>query len=122
MNISKFFKQEKKVKVIRDVAVKSLYKIIADYSDWYEYKGLHLPPDYATDPSLWTLNLQKIKRAFELLHDEMNGEGELWEAKNKWKNFGEQDTEKIEELNKEIIEGFTEFGKQLFYLTDPKKR
>jgi hypothetical protein len=82
---------------------------------------MYLPPDYAKDPSGWSEALHAMKRAFCLLYEELNKEGELWEAKNKWNEFGEQDTEKIEELNGVIKYGLTLFGKYLFYLTDPKK-
>lgn len=114
--------REKKVETIRDVAVKSLYDVVADYSDFYEEHGFYLPPEYATNPSTWTTNLQKMKRAFELLDEETHGEGELYDAKMKWAKYGEVDAEKVKELEKEIEEGFTLFGKNLFYLTDPKKR
>lgn len=107
---------------IRDRAIDVLHAAIEEYSDWYEEHGLYLPPDYVTDPTSWTEALHKMKRAFTLLNDEANQEGELWEAKNKWKEFGEKDSEKIDELNREIKEGLTIFGSQLLYLTDrPKK-
>jgi len=118
--LDKIFKN-KGDSLIRDVAVESLYHMIEDYSTWYADKGLYLPPKYATDPTEWTVVLQKIKRAFKLLYEEMNEEGELWEAKNKWKDYGEKDVEEIKVLEMEIIEGLTLFGEQLFYLIDPKK-
>ena len=105
---------------IRDIAVLTLYEVISDYSDWQEQHGLYLPPDFATDPTGWAIALQKMKRAFRLLYEEIMSEGELWEAKNKWKDYGEEDVEEIKELNEEIQEGLTLFGKYLFYLTDPK--
>jgi hypothetical protein len=120
MNILKMFNFKKNNKTIRDIAVKSLCKIISEYSTWYDEHGLCLPPDYASDPSAWTEALHKVKRAFILLNDELHQRGELWEAKNKWKKFGEQDSEKIDELNKEIKEGMMIFGAQLLYLTDYK--
>ena len=106
---------------IRDIAIENLYLAIEDYSDWYQEHGLYLPPDYYTDPSEWNEILHKIKRSFRLLYEEIHGYGELWEAKNKWDKFGQQDTEKIKDLNQEIKEGLDLFGSQLFYLTDPKK-
>lgn len=115
------FKKGDAVDTIRDVAVRSLYRVVADYSDWYQERGLYLPPDYASDPTAWTEDLHKVKRAFELLHDDLNGEGELHAAKTKWAKYGETDVEEIKHLEKEINEGLEIFGKQLFYLTDPKK-
>lgn len=113
---------ENKNQTIRDKVVKTMWRKIENYSDWYEEQGLYLPPDYAADPSGWTEALHKVKRAFLLLKDEMNGEGELWKAKNQWKQFGEQDVEKIQELEKEIKEGLTIFGSQLLFLTDTIKK
>lgn len=115
------FKKGDKVDTIRDVAVRALYHIVEDYSDWYEEHGLYLPPDYAADPTRWTEDLHRIKRAFKLLYDELDGEGELYAAKTKWSKYGEVDAEEIKHLEKEINEGLEIFGKQLFYLTDPKK-
>jgi len=115
---NKIFKKKKEINTIRNVAVESLYHIIEDYSNWYAEHGLYLPPDYATDPSKWTTELQKMKRAFQLLYEEIYEEGELFEAKTKWKEYGQEDIEKIKELEKEIIEGMTLFGSQLLYLTD----
>lgn len=106
---------------IRDTTVEELCRLIEDYSDWYEEHGLYLPPDYATDPSGWNEALHKIKRAFRLLYEEIHGEGDLWEARHGWEKYGEKDTERIDELEKEIKEGLALFGAQLFYLTDPKK-
>jgi len=118
--LEKLIKQEEYT-TIRDKAVESLYWSIKDYSDWYEECGIYLPPDYAIDPAGWTEVLHKIKNAFRLLYEEFREEGELWEAKNGWKDYGEQDVDRIEELNKEIEEGLSLFGKYLFYFTDPKK-
>lgn len=106
--------------LIRDVAVKSLYQLVSDYSDWYEEGGLLLPPAYEADPSEWTEALHKMKNAFRLLYGELHGEGELWQAKNSPDRFGEQGIEKIEGFNSEIREGLTLFGANLFYLTDPQ--
>lgn len=119
--ILKVFKRNKKVITVREEAVKKLYSIVSDYSDWYAQFGIYLPPDYATKPTDWTIALQKMKRAFELLHDEENEEGDLWEAKNGWKKYGEVDVDRVCEVEKEIMEGFTLFGAYLFYLNDPKK-
>jgi len=115
------FKKEGMVDTIRDVAVDNLYRIVEDYSQWYAEHGIHLPPDYASDPTGWTIALMKMERSFKLLYEEMNGYGELWEAKNGWKKYGAIDIEKINELEREIKEGLSLFGSQLLYLTDPKK-
>lgn len=116
------FFDQKKQPTIRDKAVTSLTQMIESYSDWYEEKGLYLPPDYQADPTSWTEALHKVKRAFKMLNDEMDGTGELWEAKNGWSKFGEKDIEKINELEKEIKEGLAIFGQQLLYLTDIIKK
>jgi len=105
-------------KTIRDVAVRELCDLVSDYSDWYENHGLVLPRDFANDPTGWTVALQKMKRAFCLLRQDMDREGELYEAKKKWEKFGEKDGAKIEELNTEIREGLSLFGKYLLDLTD----
>jgi hypothetical protein len=120
-NLGIVFKEEGVVDTIRDIAVDNLYRMVRDYSEWYDEHGLYLPPDYASDPTGWTIALQKMRRSFGLLYEEMNGYGELWEAKNVWKEYGAIDIEKINELNKEIKEGLSLFGSQLIYMTDPKK-
>lgn len=123
MNIPSFFSSKaKKNKTIRDVAVTAVHDMVEKYSEWYDEQGLYLPPDYAADPTSWTEALHKVKRAFCLLHSEMNGEGELWRAKNDWSKFNEQDTEAIKDLEKEIKEGLTIFGSQLLYFTDVIKK
>ena len=114
--LNKIFKKSKPN--IKDLAIKSLYSAIKDYSVWYANHGLYLPPDYATDPGKWTMDLQGIERAFRLLKEESEGRGELYEAKNKWKQFGETDTEKINDLEKEIKKSLKVFGEELLYLTD----
>lgn len=103
---------------IRDYSVQALYRLVSDYSDWYEEHGVKLPPDFATDPTAWTVCLQKMKRAFCLLHDEQNGSGPLWNAKHKWAQFGEVDSEEIKDLEQEIHEGLSLFGKYLYYMQD----
>lgn len=120
--LEKVFKKKKSIVTVREEAVESICAILEDYSEWYDRQGLYLPPDYATDPSQWSEALHKMKRAFRLLYDEMHEEGELWEAKNKWKKYGEKDEQKVEELEKEVREGLALFGQQLFYLNDPKVR
>lgn len=117
--VTKFLKRQPET--MRDKTVKTIFSMIEKYSKWYDEHGLYLPPDYASDPSAWSEALHKMSRAFKLLIQEMNGEGELWEAKNKWKKYGEEDTEKIKELEAEIKEGLSLFGSQLFYLTDTEK-
>lgn len=117
----KSFFRNKKIITVREAAIKNLSSVVSDYSDWYEQFGIYLPPGYETDPTAWTNVLQKMKRAFQLLAEEMNEEGELWEAKNHWKNFNQVDTEKINDLEREIKEGLTLFGTNLIYMTDLKK-
>ena len=117
---SKFKKKEKEI-TIRDKAVKALCIAVGEYSQWYDEHGLYLPPDYATNPSEWNEVMHKIKRAFRLLYDEMNKEGDLWEVKNKWEKYGQKDVEEIEALEKEIRDGFILFGSQLLYMNDIKK-
>lgn len=112
------FPWQKAKPTIKSTAVKYLHQMVEDYSEWYDDHGLYLPPDYASDPTGWTEALHVVKRAFKLLNDEMNGEGELWEAKHAWEQFGEKDSEKIIELEKEIKAGLTIFGAQLLYLSD----
>lgn len=107
-----------KVPTIRERAVKALYKPIHTYVEWAVEQGLYLPPDYAIDPTGWNEVLRKIQRAFRLSYEELEEDGELWKAKTEWKQFGEQDSDKIKELEKEIEEGFTLFGKYMFYLQD----
>ena len=102
---------------IRDKTVRVLFERVNEYVDWACEEGLYLPPDFATDPTAWATTLRDIQRAFTLLNDELNQEGELWEAKNKWKEFGEKNVEEMEYLNKEVEKGLTLFGKYLFYLT-----
>lgn len=103
---------------IRELTVRRVFKSLNEYADWACESGLYLPPDYAKDPTGWNEVLRKMQRAFRLLSEELDGEGQLWEAKNKWKQFGEQDKEEVQALEKEIQEGLTLFGKYLFYLTD----
>lgn len=116
MKLKNFLKP--KNETIRDKTVKSLFSMIEKYSKWYEDQGLLLPPDYATDPSGWTEELHKINKAFKLLIEDINGKGAYYDAKHKWDSVGERDIEKIEEIEKEIKEGLSVFGKQLLYLTD----
>lgn len=108
----------KKEKTIRDITIKTLCKRINRYVDWSCEHGLYLPPGFESDPTGWANTLRDIQRAFNLLNDELNEEGELWELKNKWKEFGEEDVEGLGYLNKEVERGLTLFGKYLFYLTD----
>ena len=105
---------------IRDITVRALYEAITDYSNWYECYGLYLPSSFATDPTGWTEALHKMKRAFQLLYDELHQEGELWDAKQKWVAYGEQDVEQLHDLEKEVTEGIRLFGENLMYMTDPK--
>ena len=115
-------KKEEPYRTARDIIVQNISGIINDYVTWHSEHGLFMPPDFATDPTSWLIVLSKMKRSFSLLEEELREEGELWEAKNKWKKFNEQDTEKIEELNAEIVEGLTLFGKYLFYLTEDQRK
>lgn len=97
-------------RTIREVAIAELYHVVDDYCTWYVEQGLYLPPDYATDPSGWNEVINQIKRAFTLMHDYSAETGELWKAKG-----NEEMTAKLE---KEVQEGFTLFGKYLFFLND----
>ena len=123
--LPKFLKKlfsDPELETVRDIAVARIFDAVNDYSTWYSEKGLFLFPDYAFDPSTWTNVLFKMQRAFRLLHDELYEEGELWDAKHKWDNFGEKDSKKIEELEKEIQEGLALFGKYLFWITEKERR
>jgi hypothetical protein len=103
---------------VRDRTVRTLALPIDKYVDWACEQGLYLPPGFETDPTGWNEVLRSIQRAFSLLYKEQQEYGELWTAKMKWKEFGEQDTEEINALNKEVATGLANFGKHLFYLTD----
>jgi hypothetical protein len=109
-----------KPETIRDRTVNSVYYMLKDYSDWYQEAGIVLPPDYETDPSAWNEELHKMVRAFKLVHDNMHGRGELYDALHNWEFLDKIDTVKLNALNKEIQEGFEAFGKQLQHLTDPE--
>jgi predicted FMN-binding regulatory protein PaiB len=111
----RFFSKGEKVRTIRDIVVGSVYEALEDYSEWYEQQGLHLPPNFATDPTAYTEALHKMVRAFELLYEEIQGEGELLQAR-----CGE-DAQKVEQLEKEVQEGLLLFGQNFGYMTDPKK-
>lgn len=106
---------------MRDITVSLLAEFLEDYAKWYSAHGIHLPPSFETDPTAWTEALRKMARAFNLLNDEQNKEGELWKAKYEWEEYGEKDVAKIEELEKEIKEGLLLFGQNLYFMTDPKK-
>jgi len=114
------FSTKKEKQSIRDNAVLSVAKQLDAYKDEYHNRGLYLPPDFARDPSGWQTVLEKMNRAFVLLELEKRGEGEYWEAKNKWKKWGinEVDEDDIAEIEEAIQEGLTLFGKYLFWLTD----
>lgn len=114
-----FFGTKKpKLTLVRDITVAAVAEPLIEYADWACEQGLYLPPGYETDPTGWAEALRKMQRAFRLLQQELDGEGELWKAKHGWKEFGEQDTEKIKDLEKEIQEGLALFGQNLYYLTD----
>lgn len=115
--LTKLFKGDEgtEVKTIRDTAVEALYYAVDDYCTWYIEQGLYLPPGYETDPSGWSEVLNQIKRAFRLLFEDMNAEGEYWDAQQG------VDQEKVDKLEKEIQGGLALFGKYLFYLTDEIK-
>ena len=106
--------------LLRDQIVRFVAPLISDYAEWNSEHGMYLPEDFANDPTAWQVTLFKMKRAFDLLEGELDGEGELWEAKNKWAQFGEQDAGALVDLNKEIKEGLELFGKYLNVLTDEK--
>lgn len=106
---------------LRDITASLLNEFVEDYSDWYERRGIHIPDSYNGDATAYTEDLHKMKRAFRLLAEELEGEGELWDAKHAWEAYGEKDVMKIEELEAEIREGMLLFGKNLYYMTDTKK-
>ena len=110
--------RENKIKTLRDLVVWNLSGDVKDYAEWYADHGIYLPEEFSHDPSQWTEVLRKISRAFELRFDEIKGEGELFEARNRWAEFGEVDAEKLKELEQEVQEGFELFGKYLNVLTD----
>jgi len=92
----------KETRTVRDVAISSLCEVIKDYSEWYDEKGLYLPPNFATDPAGWCEALHKMKEAFMLLRNA-------------------EDMDDIEGYEKDIVEGLTLFGENLMYMNDPKK-
>ena len=111
----------KSTPLLRDQIVRFLAPLIEDYADWNSEHGLYLPDSLSNDPTAWQVALMKMKRALNLLDDELNGEGDLWEAKNKWKGVsGEVDAEKVAELEKEIREGLELFGRYAYDLIDQK--
>lgn len=118
INLARSLINQKTELTLRDTIVTSVFKNIDEYADWYAEAGLLLPPDFATDPTQWTEALRKMQRAFSLVSEEIDGYGELWEAKNKWKEFNEKDAEEIKLLEQEINEGFALFGKYLYYMND----
>ena len=109
---------EDKPITIREMTIRAIYEPLDEYVDWACEQGMSLPPDYAKDPTAWNEILRHMQRAFRLLNEELEGEGDLWKAKNEWKEFGEQDADKIKEIEKDIQGGLTLFGKYLFYLTE----
>lgn len=107
-----------KATLVRDIAVMSVFEPLDEYIDWACEQGIYLPPGYETDPTGWNEALRKMQRAFRMLHEEQMEEGELYKAKNEWKQFAEQDVDSIKALEKEIQEGLALFGKYLYFLTD----
>ena len=118
--ISLFKIVEKPNPLLRDQIVRFMAPLIDDYALWNSEEGIFLPEAFATDPTGWQQALYKMKRAFNLLNDELDGKGELWEAKNKWAEFGEKDAGALADLNKEIQEGLELFGRFLNELTDTR--
>ena len=117
---SRIFERKSEDKIIRDEAVKVLYPLIKAYSEWYNEHGIYLPPDYKNDPSAWTEALHKMERAFRILHENLNEEGELWSAENRWKEFGERDADAVREIERDIAKGLALFGANLVYMIDPR--
>lgn len=103
---------------IRGTAVRELYPLISKYADWNAEHGMYLPPDFASDPTGWANALRDMQRAFRILKEELEGEGELWEAKNRWKKYGQEDSQEICEIEAQIERGLTLFGKYLYFLTN----
>lgn len=101
---------------IRDYTIKQIHPLIDEYYLWYRDHGLHLPEEFATDPSSWTTILFKIHRAFAYY---LNRE----EPNNMWKDAelsGRKD-ELWPIYEKDMQEGFELFGKYLLFLQDDKK-
>ena len=107
---------------IRDVVARNVAELMKAYHRWYSEDGLYLPPEYEADPSGWTEALRKMSRAFQLVAHIDDEDGELHNALHKWDSVGEKDVEEIRRLEDEIIEGFTLFGKNLYYLKDDKRK
>lgn len=108
---------EKETKTIRDATIENLYYLVDEYCSWYVEQGLYLPPGYETNPTGWNEVLNSIKRAFRLLFEDMNGEGQYYEAKKLAGSDG-KDSADLEKIEKDIQEGLAYFGKHLFHLTD----
>ncbi len=101
----KFLKKNKNQSVRDYFASTLMTEKVADYSEWYDQNGLYLPPDYATRPTDWLEDMHKIVRALEKLDE-----------------YGEDAEYALtEDEQKEIVEGLTILGKQLFYMTDTIK-
>lgn len=113
-NLSK----KKEQKSIRQVAVENLTDLISDYAEWYHRAGLYLPPAYAADPTGWSEALQKIERAFDLVS---GNDDDYTLAQFNAETGLVGDLQNLEDLEKEINEGFALFGANLLYLTDIKK-
>lgn len=105
-----------KKQTIRDAAIAYLAPLVDEYADWNAEKGLYLPPDFEKDPSGWAQALREMQYALNTLRAEQKGEGDLYDAKSRWR--GEGDKEQIEDINNRVINGLALFGKYLFYLTD----
>jgi hypothetical protein len=108
----------RKRKTIRDVAVSSLAPLVDEYADWNAEQGLYLPPGFEKDPTGWAQALREMQYALNVLRDECNEEGDLYDAKKRW--AGQGDNEQIEDINNRVINGLTLLGKYLFYLNDKK--
>lgn len=99
---------------IRRATIKMLRPVLNEYVDWYAEHGITLPEEFAQDPTTWTNHLRTIQRAFNLAGDELEGEGEIFNA------FKNKQNKLVASLNKEKQDGFKLFGKYLCELVDPR--
>jgi len=49
-----------------EMAVAIIGHHVQEYANWYAKAGMHLPKEYATNPSAWTNVLNEIAQAFDI--------------------------------------------------------
>lgn len=113
------FKKENKpgardISDIRRYTIETISPVIDSYTDWYAEHGMTLPEEFSQNPTLWTNHLRTIQRAFNLANDELNDEGEIYDA------FMRNRDDLVAKLDAEKQEGFELFGKYLTVLIDPR--